>query len=100
MVRRNDSETLQGSVREHAESGATVSTDEAKAHMGLAPDYEHESVYHSGAEYVCDMAHTNELESFRSMLKRAHDGTFRKMSPKHLHRYINEFAGKQNTRDS
>ncbi len=34
------------------------------------------------------------------MLKRAHDGTFHKMSPKHLQRYVSEFAGKHNIRDS
>ncbi len=33
------------------------------------------------------------------MLKRAHKGTFHKISPKHLHRYINEFAGKHNVRE-
>ena len=30
----------------------------------------------------------------------AHDGTFHKMSPKHLQRYVSEFAGKHNIRDS
>ena len=34
------------------------------------------------------------------MLKRAHKGTFHKISPKHLQRYVNEFAGKHNIRDS
>ena len=34
------------------------------------------------------------------MLKRAHTGTFHKMSPKHLNRYVNEFAGKHNVRES
>ncbi len=34
------------------------------------------------------------------MLKRAHRGTSHKLSPKHLHRYIDEFAGKHNIRDS
>ena len=34
------------------------------------------------------------------MLKRAHKGTFHKMSPKHLHRYVDEFAGKHNIRES
>ena len=34
------------------------------------------------------------------MLKRAHKGTFHKMSPKQLQRYINEFAGKHNVSDS
>ena len=34
------------------------------------------------------------------MLKRAHVGTFHKISPKHLQRYVSEFAGKHNHRDS
>ena len=32
------------------------------------------------------------------MLKRAHMGTFHKLSPKHLHRYVTEFAGRKNVR--
>ena len=55
---------------------------------------------HSVSEFVNGMAHTNGIESFWSMLKRAHKGTFHKMSPKHLQRYVNEFAGKHNIRDS
>ena len=55
---------------------------------------------HSVAEYVRGMAHTNGMESFWSMLKRAHLGTFHKMSPKHLNRYVQEFAGKHNIRES
>ena len=33
------------------------------------------------------------------MLKRAHKGTFHKISPKHLDRYVQEFAGKHNIRE-
>ena len=40
------------------------------------------------------------IESFWSMLKRAHTGTFHKLSPKHLDRYVQEFAAKNNIRDS
>jgi len=40
------------------------------------------------------------MESFWEMLKRAHKGTFHKISPKHLERYVDEFAGKHNIRDS
>ena len=32
------------------------------------------------------------------MLKRAHKGTFHKLSPKHLDRYVQEFASKYNIR--
>ena len=33
------------------------------------------------------------------MLKRGYHGTFHHMSFKHLHRYVNEFAGRHNIRD-
>ena len=43
---------------------------------------------HSVGEYVRGMVHTNGVESFWSTLKRAHKGTFHKLSPKHLDRYV------------
>ena len=89
---------LQGFVVEHTAPGATVYTDDASAYEGLP--FTHETVKHSVSEYVRDMAHTNGIESFWSMLKRAHHGTFHKMSPKHLDRYVTEFAGKHNIRDT
>ena len=75
---------------------ATVYTDDAKAYNNLP--FDHATVKHSVAEYVNGQAHTNGIESFWSMLKRAHKGTFHKMSPKHLHRYVGEFADKHNVR--
>ena len=39
------------------------------------------------------------MESFWSMLKRAYKGTFHKLSPKHLDRYIQEFVGRHNLRE-
>ncbi len=34
------------------------------------------------------------------MLKRGYVGTYHRMSPKHLHRYVDEFAGRHNVRES
>ena len=41
----------------------------------------------------------NGIESFWATLKRAHKGVFHKISPKHLDKYIQEFASKHNIRD-
>ena len=98
VVRATDAETLQGFVADHAAPDATVYTDDASAYQGIPHD--HETVKHSVGEYVDGMAHTNGIESFWSMLKRAHKGTFHKISPKHLQRYVSEFAGKHNIRES
>lgn len=55
---------------------------------------------HSVAEYAREMAHTNGVESFWSMLKRAHKEMFHKLSPKHLDRYVQAFTAKHNLRES
>ena len=90
-------ETLRGFIADRTARGVTLYSDESGAYKGLA---NHESVKHSVGQYVSGMAHTNGMESFWSMLKRAHMGTFHKLSPKHLNRYVQEFAGKHNLRDS
>ena len=97
VVKGTDAKTLQGFVSDRTAPDATVYTDDASAYSGLP--FDHESVCHSAGEYVRDMAHTNGIESFWSMLKRAHKGTFHKLSPKHLDRYVQEFAGRHNIRD-
>ena len=90
--------TLQAFVRENAKAGATLYTDEHGSYTSM-PAYDHQAVNHSVSEYVRGMAHTNGMESFWAALKRAQDGTFHKMSPKHLQRYVSEFAAKHNIRD-
>ena len=97
VLERTDKASLQSFVTEHTAPGATVYSDEAAAYEGLP--FPHEAVKHSVAEYVRGMAHTNGIESFWAMLKRAHTGTFHKISPKHLNRYVQEFAGKHNERE-
>ena len=97
VIERTDAPTLQGFVREHAAPGATVYSDEAVAYEGIP--FEHKTVKHSLAEYVKGDVHTNGIESLWAMLKRAHTGTFHKLSPKHLDRYVQEVAGRHNLRE-
>jgi transposase-like protein len=90
--------TLKAFVRDNTEAGATVVTDQHAGYVGLESEgFRHIRVNHSVGEYVRDMAHTNGIESFWALLKRGHYGIYHYMSPKHLHRYVNEFSFRQNT---
>ena len=91
-------EVLHRFVRDHAKKGAHVYTDDHSGYQGLRAAFNHCSVNHSARQYVSGQAHTNGIESFWAMLKRGYQGTYHSMSDKHLHRYVNEFAGRHNFR--
>ena len=95
-----DAPTLSGFVADRTQPGAKIFTDEANAYSGLGANFDHEAVNHSVGEYVRGMAHVNGMESFWSMLKRGYHGTYHHMSPKHLDRYVTEFAGRHNDRNA
>ena len=101
-VANTDAETLTGFIKANVPAGASVVTDEARAYQGLtAQDYIHHTVNHSAGEYVRHFCiHTNGIESFWALLKRGHYGIYHFMSAKHLHRYVNEFSFRQNTRQA
>lgn len=96
VVENDDAETLQGFVLEHTTENAEVYTDGSKSYKGV-PRH-HEAVKHSVGEFVREQAHTNGLESFWAMMKRGFNGVYHHMSPKHLHRYVDEFEGRHNCR--
>ena len=95
VVANTDADTLKGFVADSTVPDAMVYTDGEAGYVGLP---KHEAVRHTVGEYVREQAHTNGIESFWSMLKRGYYGTYHKMSPKHLDRYVNEFAGRHNQR--
>lgn len=93
--------TVQGYVAANVPVGAAVVTDEFAGYRGLgAKGYIHHTVNHSAGEYVRHYCiHTNGIESFWALLKRGHFGIYHYMSPKHLHRYVNEFSFRINTKE-
>lgn len=95
-IQSTDAPTLQGFVRGNVTPDATIYTDDFTSYHGLP---HHETVNHSAKQYVDGMAHINGMESFWATLKRAYHGTFHKLSPQHLERYIREFSGRHNLRD-
>ena len=96
-VESTNKATIHGFVADHTALDATVYSDDALVYETLPNP--HKAVNHSALEYVRGDVHTNGMESFWSMLKRAYQGTFHKMSEKHLDRYVREFAGKHSVRD-
>ncbi len=95
VVDSTDKQTLQRFVRLRAKGSAIVITDEHPSYQGLRF---HRAVNHSVGKFVDGMAHTNGIESFWSVLKRGYHGVYHRMSPKHLGRYVAEFAGRHNLR--
>ena len=95
MLQKVNKENLHGFIDFMTEPGAEVFTDDLHAYRGLP---NHTAVNHSASQYVDGMAHTQGIESFWAMLKRGYQGTYHKMSLKHLGRYVNEFQGRHNFR--
>ncbi len=89
---------LQCFMEGRADEAAQVYKDDRRGYIGI--DRAHGSVCHSTGDHVRDMAHTNGMESFCSMLERAHNGVLHKFSGKPADRYVTESAGRHNAREA
>jgi transposase-like protein len=86
-------------VRTHVDTTAVVITDSHAAYEGLDKEYAgHETLNHKIEEYKRDIFYTNTVEGFFSTFKRGYIGIYHWMSPKHLHRYCEEFSHRYNSR--
>jgi transposase-like protein len=88
---------LQAEVKKHVEAGAALYTDARFSYEGLATDYAHKVVDHA-VEYVNGRIHTNGLENVWSLLKRGINGTYVRVEPFHLFRYLDEQTFRYNNR--
>jgi transposase-like protein len=87
-------------IRHNVEAGATLHTDEAAVYRPLnGLYYTQRSINHGAGEYVRDGVTTNGIESVFAVLKRGLIGVYHHASPKHLGRYVNEFAFRLNDGD-
>ncbi len=87
-------------VRENVDLEKSILvTDEARFYNRMSNLLPHKSINHS-VEYANGWIHTNSIESFWALLKRGIVGQFHKVSVKHLHKYVNEFAYRFNNRDN
>lgn len=90
--------TIKPIINALVEKGSILITDEWKAYAGLKKNYDHVVINHKSNEYTKDGFHTNSIEGFWSLLKRGIYGIYHQASPKHLHRYCDEFAHRYNSR--
>lgn len=82
-----------GFANRHVQVGSTIHTDESAIYNrvgGLL--YRHETINHGAGEYARGDVTTNGIESVFAVLKRGLHGVYHHASPKHLQRYVDEFA--------
>src|SRR5262249_33405267 len=87
---------LQSEIRDHVLAGSAIFTDALKSYEGL-DEFQHEVIDHA-IEYARGQCHTNGLENFWSLLKRALGSTYVSVEPFHLFRYLDEQAFRYNNR--
>ena len=90
--------TLKPIIKKMVAEGSIVVTDEWKGYNGVSKDFFHVALNHKGKEYVRGAFHTNGIENFWSHMKRGIYGVYHHASPKHLHRYCDEFSFRYNSR--
>jgi transposase-like protein len=103
VVQNTDTATLDGFVRKVVDKDKVdlVATDEHLGYRTLSrgdAPLPHESVSHGQGEYVRGIVHTQNIESFWSLLKRGIMGSYHHVSKDYLPLYINEFSWRFNNR--
>jgi transposase-like protein len=101
MIESTDTETLTRFVRKTVSDKVDlVATDEHSGYRYLGWAMPHEVVRHSTGQYVRGNVHTNNIESFWSLLKRGVIGTYHNVSKKYLPLYLAEFSFRFNNRNN
>jgi transposase-like protein len=90
-----------GIVVDNIAKESRLHTDESKLYQFIGSQFAaHETVKHTGGEYVRGDVTTNTVESYFSVFKRGMRGTYQHCAEKHLHRYLAEFDFRYNNRMS
>jgi hypothetical protein len=96
-----NAKTLREAIVTQASRKSYLMTDESLVYPTVGREFSgHGTVNHSADEYVRTggFHHTNTVESFFALLKRAVYGQFHHISEAHLHRYLAEADFEYNTR--
>jgi transposase-like protein len=97
-----DGPTLKGFIRESVKKSSRIFTDEWTSYSGLGKEFKggHHVVRHSVGEYSRRGGiHSNTVESFNGLFKRAVMGAWHHVSKQHIQRYLNEATFRWGTRE-
>ena len=98
VVKDTSTKSLTAPILRTVKRTATLFTDEWCGYDAVGKIYTRHIVDHSKKQYVDGDATTNRIEGFWSILKRGIIGIYHRISREHLHRYVNEFVFRYNTR--
>jgi transposase len=90
---------LSREVRANVNPASILFTDDWQAYKQLRREYlDHRVINHSAGLYVDGSTHTNTIEGFFGNLKTGMRGAYKKVSPRYLQSYLNEYAFRYNHR--
>lgn len=102
VIANVDAATVHQAIINNIEAGSTLNSDEAGVYRGIGGlFYSHFAVNHGIGEFARypkdgETITVNGIESVFAVLKRGITGTFHHVTPKHLNRYVDEFAFRLN----
>lgn len=92
-------DSVESYLRHWIQFSSRLYTDDNNVYNNMLAYFDHEVVVHSKWEWTKGDTHTNGIESFWSLIKRAYKGTYHYWSLQHLNLYVQEFVLRNNYRD-
>jgi len=90
-------EPLSRAVRANVNPSSMLITDDWRSYRPLKREFiDHKVINHSAGSYVLGDVHTNTIEGFFGNLKTGMRGTYKKVSPRYLQTYLDEYAWRYN----
>src|SRR5690348_4955741 len=88
-------------VRANVDPASMIFTDDWQAHKPLRGEFvDHRIINHSAGSYVEGDVHTNTIEGAFGNLETGMRGAYKKVSPRYLQSYLDEYAWRHNAKRS
>lgn len=99
VISRKEFKSIARIITYNIEPGSTLMTDDWVGYKGVDKVYTRHTIDHTKWIYADGDITTNRVENFWSHLKRGLHGTYIRVTPKHLNKYVQEFVWRFNNRN-